>query len=103
MIFFQFFGLLNLLGLSKETSIAYFQTAFYLLVYGLYFGVLGRDLVTVLADTMASTIGVSYYQSPTKFNQFRIYVISLYSTTVKTVCQKNISGRIFALFAATKS
>lgn len=60
MILLEMFGMTQIL--FKDTDPAarsWFSFGFYCLVYGLYFGVMGRDLAQLLADYMASTIG--YY------------------------------------------
>lgn len=45
--------------------------------YGLYYGVLGRDVAEVCADTMASHIGVSYWVS---------YVHIYYPILISIIC-----------------
>lgn len=50
-----FFGLHLILGIKAQT---WLDCALILLFYGLYFGVLGRDVAEICADKMASHIGV---------------------------------------------
>jgi RING finger protein 121 len=55
---FIFFGLAKLIfGLNETTESSWFNFAFHLFFYGLYFGVLGRDFVDRLSDKMALNVG----------------------------------------------
>jgi len=51
-----FIGLNLVLGIKPHKMM---DTGFICLFYGLYYGVLGRDLSEICADKMASHIGVS--------------------------------------------
>ena len=51
-----------LMGVFLNIPITFFyDLAFHAMFYGLYFGVLGRDLIELVSDSMASTIG---YHNP---------------------------------------
>lgn len=51
-----FFGLNLVFG---QLPNAWFDVGFMFVYYGLYFGVLGRDVSEICADKMAANIGVS--------------------------------------------
>lgn len=59
-IMLEIFGVTPLF-FTRQSCVYLFSIGILLLFYGLYFGVLGRDTVELLADRMASTIG--YYNS----------------------------------------
>ena len=76
--------MLELTGLSRiamprtetngvvEPSVV-FQSGIFLLFYGAYFGILGRDIVQILADQMAHSIGVRHVILPSFFIQIFLH------------------------------
>ena len=50
-------------GLSALTGIPMVSLGSLLLFYGLYFGVLGRDLAEICAEKMANALGVNHTQN----------------------------------------
>jgi RING finger protein 121 len=76
----EVFGVLQLV-LSKEQCIYWFATGVLCLVYGLYFGLLGKDTAELLADRMASSIGY-YNKSGLPVKHLRANVCSICGDTV---------------------
>jgi len=60
MILSELFGLTQLFFRNEDPAAqTWFAFGFYFMIYGIYLGVMGRDLAQLLADFMASSIG--YY------------------------------------------
>lgn len=57
LLMLELFGVTRLMTSERSTHETWFALAMNLLMYGVYFGVLGRDQVQVLADYMAQSIG----------------------------------------------
>lgn len=53
--------------------------------YGVYYGVLGRDIAEICTETMASRIGVTYHKLPESYSD--TYLVKFYfkSITLKPV------------------
>jgi hypothetical protein len=84
-----------------------------LVLYGIYFGVLGRDLAEVCAERMASTMGVCFDQNKislslvlpfaSSINSIYIVIIRIINNFIASIrravdCQHVIWNATFALF-----
>jgi hypothetical protein len=67
----------------------FFEYGFFMLLYGVYFGILGRDIVQLLADHMAHSIGVCFNIDAALYSQRAVLQqewISAKTFTIKHLC-----------------
>lgn len=89
----------------NQAPTIWMDIGFTFIFYGVYYGVVGRDLSEICADKMAASIGVSTDSSKT-FKMERIkfcthfFHISNYSIIPQLECQYVVWNKMCALYAA---
>lgn len=71
LVLFTFVGLNIILDVKPHI---WMDWGILFLFYGLYFGVLGRDVAEICADTMASHIGVCIISCRTSYYAYNVFV-----------------------------